>query len=70
MGLFRGLEGPKCKNNATFVPQTKKKVIVKVAYFFHFGHSKPQKQPKTPQMSSKNSTKTTGSNDLGPIYFI
>ena len=38
-----------------------------VALFLHFWPSKALKQPKTPQILSQNRTKTTGSNDLGPM---
>ena len=67
LGGFRGLEGLKSKNKVTFVPRTQKVITVKVALFFHFGHSKPPKHPKTPQILSQNRAKTTGSNDLGPM---
>ena len=72
LGYLRGLEGPKCKNKATFVTRIQKVVLVKVYLFFHFGHSKPLKQPKTPQILTQNHAKTTGSNDLGqmPNHFI
>ena len=62
-----GLEGLKCKNNATFVPRAQKVFIVKVALFFQFGLSTPLKQTQTPQILSQNRAKTTSSNDLGPM---
>jgi len=62
LGYFRGLEGLKCKNKATFVPQTQKVFIVQVALFFHFDHSKPQIR----QIVGQNRAKTTGKNDLEP----
>ena len=67
LGCYRSLEGLKCQNTATFVPRTKKVLLIKVVLFFNFGHSKPLKQPKTPQILSQNCSKTTGSNDLGPM---
>ena len=60
-------EMPKYKNNASFAPQTQTFFIVKVGIFFHFGHSKPPKQAKTPQILSQNHAKTTGLHELGPM---
>jgi len=51
----------------TFVPPAQKVFVAKVDLFFQVGNAKPLKQPKTHQILSQNGSKTTGSNDLGPM---
>jgi len=68
LAQFQAFRGPKItKNSATFVPQTQEFFISKVGIFFHFGLSKPLKQPKTYQLLSKECSKSSGSNYLGPM---
>ena len=66
VGKTRGKHQPKYVKNP-YQPQTQTVLIGNLGLFFHFGHSKPLKQPKSPQMFSQNCSKTTGSNDLGPM---